>query len=81
MKFPKRMQEYASVSVRYRKRESASMIEFLTEKVVVHVDKKTGAVSFLNPEGKLLLAENPKHPRQIWEEKPGCISTGKEEKS
>lgn len=63
--FPDRLPEYASSGFRYKKRESPAAVEFLTEKVLIHVDKKTGAVSFATPQGKLLLSENPKTPRQI----------------
>ena len=63
--FPGPLPEYASGGLRYKKRENPNVVEFVTEKVVVRVDKKTGAVSFLTPQGKLLLAERSKEPRQV----------------
>ena len=63
--FPEPLSEYAVPGFRYRKRESPQAVEFVTEKVTVHVDKKTGALSFLRPKGGLLLAERKTEPRQI----------------
>ncbi|MDE7311951.1 MAG: DUF4968 domain-containing protein [Eubacterium sp.] len=46
-------------------KEQRGMVELATKKLVVHVDKKTGAVQFLDPHGKLLLAETADLPRQV----------------
>ena len=63
--FPEKLPEYAAPGFRYKKRENPSLVEFITEKVIVHVDKKTGVLSFLTPQGKLLLTERAKDPRQV----------------
>ena len=46
-------------------REARDMVELTTKKLCVRVDKKTGAVSFYTANGKLLLSESPRLPRQI----------------
>lgn len=51
--------------VKFASRETRDAVEILTEKVLVRVEKKTGAVSFLTPKGKLLLSERAKEPRQL----------------
>lgn len=64
-RFPEALPEYAGQLLRYKKRETPAVFELLTEKLLVHVDKKTGALSFYTPQQKLLLSERPKEPRQI----------------
>ncbi len=63
--FPKGASRSAGSSVRYKVREGAGALEILTEKLLVKLDKKTGALSFMTPRGNLLLSERAKEPRQI----------------
>ena len=51
--------------VKFASRETRDAVEILTEKVLVRVEKKTGAVRFITPKGKLLLSERAKEPRQL----------------
>lgn len=51
--------------VRYRVRENPSVVEFETEKLLIRVDKKTGALSFFNSRKELLLCERAREPRQL----------------
>lgn len=46
-------------------KEQKGMVEAVTEKFVVSVDKKTGAVQFWDKQGRLLLSENAELPRQL----------------
>lgn len=57
--------DFAGLKCRYKSRENANAVEIATEKILVRVDKKTGALSFLTPQGKILLSERSKEPRQI----------------
>ena len=52
-------------SVRFMTRENAAVFEIATKKLVVRVEKKTGALSFLDTKGTLLFKESGKEPRQI----------------
>ncbi|HIS25341.1 MAG TPA: DUF4968 domain-containing protein [Candidatus Pullilachnospira intestinigallinarum] len=65
-------------------RENKSLVEIATEKLTVRVDKKTGAVQFLEKGGRLLLAEKAALPRQVEEAPAGQTWTyfdwGKKEK-
>ncbi len=63
--FPEALSEMKGAGGKYKIRESVSAIEILTDKVLVKVEKKTGALSFLTPQGKLLLAERGTEPRQV----------------
>lgn len=63
--FPGPEPDFAGLKCRYKSRENANAVEIATEKILVRVDKKTGALSFLTPQGKLLLSERAKEPRQI----------------
>ena len=63
--FPEALSEMKGAGGKYKIRESMSAIEILTDKVLVKVEKKTGALSFLTPQGKLLLAERGTEPRQV----------------
>lgn len=63
--FPEPLPDFAGAKCRYQSRENASAVEIATEKILVRADKKTGALSFLTPQGKLLLSERAKEPRQI----------------
>ena len=46
-------------------RENASAYEIMTKKLILRVEKKSGAVAFLDTKGTLLLRESGKEPRQI----------------
>ena len=46
-------------------RENPSAVEIMTEYAQIRVDKKTGALTFLNRQGKILLTERNREPRQI----------------
>lgn len=63
--FPRPEPEYAGRACRCRFRETMAGMEVATEKVLVRVDRKTGALSFLTPQGKVLLSERGKEPRQV----------------
>lgn len=67
--FPEPAPQFAGAPVRYKVRESPGALEILTDKMLIKLDKKTGALSFLNPRGKILLSERAKEPRQIEGEK------------
>ena len=44
-------------------KESRSLIEIATEKVVLRIEKANGAVKYMTPERKILVCENEKEPR------------------
>ena len=46
-------------------RENPSVFEIITKKLVVRMEKKTGALSFLDAKGALLFKESGKEPHQI----------------
>ncbi len=46
-------------------REGKNLVEISTEKLTVRIEKKTGALQFLDAGGRLLLAERAAQPRQI----------------
>lgn len=46
-------------------REAKDRVELTTGKLILHIDKKTGGISFYTVKKELLLAENSKFPRQI----------------
>ncbi len=46
-------------------RAGKSVIQVETKDLIVSADKRTGALSFLDRDGKILVAENPKIPRWI----------------
>ena len=50
-------------NVRWGCRETKTAIEIATEKLLVHVEKKTGAVAFYTRDGRHLLSECAKEPR------------------
>lgn len=44
-------------------KESRSLIEIATEKVVLRIEKANGAIKYMTPERKILVCENEKEPR------------------
>ena len=52
-------------NVSFGMRENANVYEIATKKLVVRIEKKSGAASFFDIKGKLLLNESAKLPRQI----------------
>ena len=52
-------------NVGFRTRENAMVYEISTKKLVVCIDKKSGALTFLDTKGTLLFKESGKEPRQI----------------
>ena len=52
-------------NLRWDYREVRERVEVTTGKLIVQVDKKTGALSFYTAKGKLLLTENTRLPRQL----------------
>ena len=51
--------------VSFLARENPSVYEIITKKLVVRMEKKTGALSFLDTKGALLFKESGKEPHQI----------------
>ncbi len=51
--------------VQFSTRENAAVYEIITKKLVIRIEKKTGALAFLDTKGTLLLKESGKEPRQI----------------
>ncbi len=51
--------------VSFTTRENATVYEIVTKKLVVRVDKKSGALAFLDTKGTVLFKEAGKEPRQI----------------
>ena len=50
---------------RFVTRENPTMFEILTKKLLVRMEKKSGALSFLDTKGTLLFKESAKEPHQI----------------
>lgn len=55
----------ADAGVSWRYREIKDQVEVMTARLLLRVDKKTGAISFYTAGEKLLLSENTRFPRQI----------------
>ncbi len=51
--------------VQFLTRENPSVYEIGTKKLMIRIEKKNGALSFLDSKGTLLLKESGKEPRQI----------------
>lgn len=51
--------------VKWNYKDMRDAVEVTTEKVLLRVDKKSGAVQFYTPKGQLLLRESLKLPRQV----------------
>ncbi len=56
---------------RWMYKDTVSMIELSTEHLILHIDKKTGAVSYKNSKGQLLLSEKASAPRRVSEDRMG----------
>ncbi|MDE6386864.1 MAG: AAA family ATPase [Lachnospiraceae bacterium] len=54
-----------SVDKRWMYKESGSMVELMTDELLVQVDKGTGAIRYMTRDKKLLLAERNKECRQL----------------
>lgn len=67
--FPKNSSKIKRKPVKYKLRENPAFIQLITEKLCVQVEKKSGAVSFMDSKGKVLLAERTKEPRMVTEGK------------
>lgn len=63
--FPGVLKDFPKQSVGHKYRDTREAVEILTQRVLIRVDKKSGAVSFLTPQGRLLLSERNKEPRQV----------------
>ena len=55
----------AAGDFKYTVRENPSGVEITTGYGQIRVDKKTGALTFLNTQGKILLTERSREPRQL----------------
>ncbi len=53
----------AKSNFKWSAKESRSLIEIATEKVVLRIEKANGAVKYMTPERKILVCENEKEPR------------------
>lgn len=51
--------------VRWTAKEGKNLAEVSTEKIIIRIDKKTGALQFMDKNRKILLEEKPELPRQI----------------
>ena len=65
--------------LKYTVRENPSMVEIVTGSAQIRVDKKTGALTFLNTQGKILLTERNREPRQLGEKKNWSFFAWKKE--
>lgn len=59
----------AAGDLRCTVRENPSLVEITAGYAQIRVDKKTGALTFLNTQGKILLTERGREPRQLGEKK------------
>lgn len=55
----------AQDGLRWTAKESSAAIEIATKKLLVHIEKKDGAIRFLSPDRKVLLSEKNSEPRLI----------------
>ena len=51
--------------LKWSAKESPSVVEIVTARLIVHVEKKDGAIRFLSADRKLLVSENTREPRVI----------------
>lgn len=68
LEFPKAAVAAAG-DLKYTVRENPSMVEITAGSAQIRVDKRTGALTFLNAQGKILLTERSREPRQLGEKK------------
>lgn len=54
-----------NISGRWSARESKNLVQITVGKIVIRLEKKTGALQFFDVQGKLILAEKQTLPRQI----------------
>lgn len=54
-----------SIDKRWMYKESGGIVEFMTDELLLHVDKSTGAIRYMTRDKKLLLAERKKECRQM----------------
>ena len=59
----------AAGDLRCTVRENPSLVEITAGYAQIRVDKKTGALTFLNTQGKILLTERSREPRQLGKKK------------
>lgn len=59
----------AAGDLRCTVRENPSLVEITAGYAQIRVDKKMGALTFLNTQGKILLTERSREPRQLGEKK------------
>ena len=59
----------AAGDLRCTVRENPSLVEITAGYAQIRMDKKTGALTFLNTQGKILLTERSREPRQLGEKK------------
>ena len=59
----------AAGDLKWAVRENPSLVEITAGYARIRVDKKTGALTFLNVQGKILLTERSREPRQLGEKK------------
>ena len=59
----------AAGDLKYTVRENPSAVDIMAGYAQIRVDKKTGALTFLNTQGKILLTERSREPRQTGEKK------------
>ena len=59
----------AAGDLRCTVRENPSLVEITAGYTQIRVDKKMGALTFLNTQGKILLTERSREPRQLGEKK------------
>lgn len=64
-KFPETVRELKGKEARCKIKETPAFLEFRNEKMLLRIEKRTGAISFLNAQEKLLFAEQSLLPRQV----------------
>ncbi|MBQ0000695.1 MAG: DUF4968 domain-containing protein [Clostridiales bacterium] len=51
--------------LKWTAKESPSVVEIATKKIIIHIDKKDGAIQFLSADRKMLLRERANDPRLV----------------
>lgn len=67
--FPEPPTAFRGLGGKVKLREGIGLVELVLEKLTVRVDKKTGAITFLNSQGKAIANERVTEPRQIGDNK------------